>query len=301
MHKHNHKESNIKIVILLNVTFTIIELIGGLWTNSLAILSDALHDFGDSLALITSWLGERFSQKPADKKKTYGYKRYSLFSALFAATVLVTGSLFILGETLPRLNNPEHVDSTGMMGLAVLGIFFNGLAFFRLKKGQSLNEKVLSWHLMEDVLGWVVILIGSIIIYFWDNHYIDPIMTIGFTLFILWGVVKNIREAFNILLQGVPASIDIDELKKDICTIKGVEDIHDIHIWSLEGETHLMTAHIVIDAFDNIETKKIRSNIDQALTKFKIRHSTIEFELQSHCSTNHVCNLESTDQDDLCN
>lgn len=288
---HNHRESNIKTVIFLNVAFTIIEVIGGLYTNSLAILSDALHDFGDSLALITAWLGERLSQKPADQRKTYGYKRYSLLSAIFSATVLVTGSLFILSKTIPRIINPVHVDSLGMMGLAILGVLFNGLAFFRLKKGQSLNEKVLSWHLLEDVLGWVAIFIGSIIIQFWDNHYIDPIMTIGFTAFILWGVFKNLREAFNIILQGVPSVVDIESLKIGLLSIAGVDGVHDLHVWSLDGEINLLTAHVVIEKYEEPIINTTRKQIEKVIQKHKIQHSTIEFENKSYCSNNHDCTI----------
>ncbi len=241
------REKRVGFAAFLNIAFTVLEIVGGLWTNSLAILSDALHDFGDSVALIASWLFEREAKRSPDTSRTFGYQRLSLFSALFSASILVAGSLVIILQAIPRLMNPELVNATGMVGIAVIGITFNGLGFFLLKKGESLNEKVLSWHLLEDVLGWVGILVGGVIIYIWKFYLLDPILTIGLTAFILYNVTKNLKEAVNILLQGVPKHINLEAVKKDVTAIKGVLDIHDIHIWSLEGETDILTAHIVLD------------------------------------------------------
>lgn len=286
MHSHNqnNREKNIKTAVFLNVAFTIIEIVGGLWTNSLAILSDALHDFGDSIALITSLFAEKKAKKRADTKRTYGYQRFSLFSSLFAAIVLVSGSLFILAKAIPRLINPEHTNAQGMIGLAVVGIVVNGLGMWRLKRGQSQNEKVLSWHLLEDVLGWSVILIGAIIILFWDNHIIDPIMTIGFTIFVLWGVTRNLKGTFNIFLQGVPEHIDIEKLKQSLKEIKGVIDVHDIHVWSLEGETDIFTGHIVVNDDGLQNPNNIKKKIKQILARHHIEHSTVELESKEFCS-----------------
>jgi cobalt-zinc-cadmium efflux system protein len=149
------REERVRFAAFLNVAFTVVELVGGFWTNSLAILSDALHDFGDSIALLVSWLFERGARKAPDKSLTFGYQRLSLFSAFFSASILIGGSIIIIFQAIPRLFNPETVNAFGMVGIAVIGILFNSAGFFLLKKGESLNEKVLSWHLLEDVLGWV--------------------------------------------------------------------------------------------------------------------------------------------------
>lgn len=282
-HNH-HREKNIKIAVFLNVSFTIIEIIGGLWTNSLAILSDALHDLGDSIVLISSWILERKAAAPADKKRTFGYGRLSLVSALLSAIVLVGGSLFIFSQTIPRLINPEHVYAPGMIGLAIVGLIFNGIGFFRLKKGSSMNEKVLSWHLLDDVLGWSVILIGATIIQFWDNHIIDPLMTIGFIAFTLWGVGKNIKETFNIFLQGVPSHIDSEGIKRDVLSVVGVTGVHDIHVWSLEGETDIFTGHIVVSDEFLLRPDEMRNRVKKILTNHHIEHSTIELESKHACS-----------------
>ena len=283
------REKRVRFAAFLNVAFTIIELVGGLWTNSLAILSDALHDFGDSIALLVSWLFERGAKRSPDKSRTFGYKRLSLFSALFSASILIIGSIVIIFQAIPRLFNPETVNATGMVGIAVIGIIFNGAGFFLLKKGESLNEKVLSWHLLEDVLGWAGILVGGVIIYFWKFYLLDPIMTIGLTAFIIYNVTKSLKEAINILLQGVPKHINLEAVKHDIKAIKGVMGIHDIHIWSLEGETDVFTAHVILD--DETLTKrpeKIKQTIKETLTKHHIEHSTIEIESKYHCTGN-IC------------
>ena len=268
----------------LNVTFAIVEVVGGFWTNSLAIFSDALHDFGDSIALIVSWLFERGARKSPDTRYTFGYQRLSLFSALFAASILIGGSIVIIIQAIPRFLNPEMVNAFGMVGFAVVGIIFNGVGFFLLKRGESINEKVLSWHLLEDVLGWVGVFIGGIIIYFWKFYLIDPIITVALTAFILYNVIKNLREAIRILLEGVPKHINLEVVKQNIQAVKGVLGIHDIHIWSLEGETDVFTAHVVLDDKTLKEqAEQTRQTIKETLLKHHIEHSTIELESQYRC------------------
>jgi cobalt-zinc-cadmium efflux system protein len=279
-----NREKNIRVAVLLNVSFTIIELIGGLLTNSVAILADALHDFGDSVALITAWVLERKAKKPADGKRTFGYARLSLLSAIISALVLVGGSLFILSQAISRLFSPEHASATGMIGLAVLGLALNSIGFLRLKRGSSANEKVLSWHLLDDVLGWGVILIGALIMRFWDTHYIDPIMTIGFVSFTLWGVTKNLRETFNIFLEGVPAHVDLQAIKHDVLALPGVTGFHDIHIWSLEGDTDILTGHVVISEERLRDSDTTRREIKALLAERHIEHSTLELESPGACS-----------------
>ena len=279
------REERVQFAAFLNFGFTIIELVGGFWTNSLAILSDALHDFGDSIALLVSWLFERGAKKSPDARYTFGYQRLSLFSALFAASILIAGSIVIILQAIPRYLNPEPVNAFGMVGIAVIGIAFNGAGFFLVKKGESLNEKVLSWHLLEDVLGWVGILIGGLIIYFWKFYLVDPIMTVGLTVFILYNIAKNLREAINILLQGVPKHINLEAVKQDIKAIKGVLGIHDIHIWSLEGETDVFTAHVVLDDETlKKQPEQTKQTIKETLKNHHIEHSTIELESQYQCA-----------------
>ena len=195
----------------------------------------------------------------------------------------------IIFEAIPRFFSPESVNAFGMVGIAVVGIAFNGAGFFLLKRGESLNEKVLSWHLLEDVLGWIGILVGGLIIYFWKFYLIDPIITVALTVFILYNVAKNMKEAISILLQGVPKHINLEEVKQDINAVDGVLDMHDIHIWSLEGETDVLSAHVVVD--DKTLEKRPQQTkqiIKDTLIKHHIEHSTIELEGQGQC-TGLVC------------
>ena len=278
------REKRVRLAALLNLAFTIVEIVGGFWTNSLAILSDALHDFGDSVALLASWLFERGARKLPDTNRTFGYQRLSLFSAIFSVSILIGGSIVIIFQAIPRLLNPELVNASGMVGIAFLGILFNGLGFFQLKKGESINEKVLSWHLLEDVIGWAGILVGGVIIYFWNIYILDPILTIGLTVFILYGVTKSLREALNILLQGVPRHINLEEVTADITSLEGVIGLHDLHIWSLEGETDILTAHVVLEERLLKNPNETQKTIKEILRKHHIEHSTVEIESEYFCS-----------------
>lgn len=281
---HNEREQNIFVAAALNTGFAILELIGGILTNSLAILSDALHDFGDSVALIISWTAERKASQPPDEKRTFGYNRLSLFSALFVAVILGAGSVIILVNAVPRLFAPEHVNASGMMVLAGIGILFNGIGYFRVRGGRSMNELVISWHLLEDVLGWVVILVGGVTIQFWDVHLVDPIITIAFTLYILWGVGSNLQETLNIFLQGVPEDVNLGAIESSLESVEGVQRVHDMHVWSLDGEKNILTAHAVLDDESITNPDESRERIKNVIKEHKINHSTIELESEAYCS-----------------
>lgn len=193
-HSHTNSTSNIKSAFFLNLFFTIIEIIGGFLTNSIAILADAIHDFGDSLSLGLSWGLDKYSQKKRTPRFSYGYKRFSLLAALINSIVLIIGSIFILSRVIPRLIAPEPSNATGMILLAILGIIINGIAVLRLKRGSSLNEKVVSWHLFEDVLGWIAVLIVGTINIFVSIPILDPLLAIIFTLLILYNILKNLKQ-----------------------------------------------------------------------------------------------------------
>lgn len=277
---------NIKIAVILNVGFTAFEIVGSILTNSLALLSDALHDAGDSVALTSSLILEKKAKKGPDKIRTFGYGRLSMFSAIICAIFLIAGSVFILSQAIPRILNPEHVDGFGMMWIAIIGIAVNLVAFLKVRSGQSVNENIISWHMLEDVLGWVAILFGSVLIQFWDNHQIDTILTIGITSFIMFGVFKNLRKSVNIFLQGVPDHIDMRKVKHVILSIKGVKKLHDVHVWSIDGENDVFTGHVVIEKNSLKYTDSLKKEIKQNLEKCHIEHSTIEIESEDHCSGN---------------
>ena len=216
-------------------------------TNSVAILSDALHDLGDTLSLALAWYFQKISRKGRDSIFSYGYKRFSLLGAIINSIILLVGSIFILIEAIPRLVHPEPSDVKGMIILAVLGVLFNGAAILRLRKGSSLNEKVVRLHLMEDVLGWVAVLIGAVIMYFFHLPVIDPILSLLISAYILFNVVKNLKQTFQIILQGIPVNADINAIKSYLSGLPQIDDYHDFHIWSMDGEYNILTVHLVLN------------------------------------------------------
>ena len=279
---HHHETGNIKVAFFLNLAFTIIEIIGGFWTNSMAILSDALHDLGDSLSLGVSWYLQNYSKKGPDYKFSFGYSRFSLLGALINSIVLLGGSVLILSRAIPRIFNPEPVNAKGMIAFAVLGIFINGAAVLRLRKGKSLNEKVVTWHLLEDVLGWVVVLIGSIILNFKDLTIIDPLLSMGITIYILYNVVKNLKKVMNVFLQGVPEDISIEEIEKLVEEKTEALSVHHTHIWTIEGERNMLSTHVKIpDSYNSQDIINLKKNIRKLLTEKNIEHVTVEIEFES--------------------
>lgn len=283
-HGHHHGTGNLRVAFFLNLIFTIIEFIGGIYTNSLAIMSDALHDLGDSLSLGLSWYFQKLSNKGATKNYSYGYRRFSLLGAIINSIVLVVGSIFIIKEAIPRLLNPEQADAKGMMWLAILGILVNGAAVLKLKQGTSINERVVSLHLLEDVLGWVAVLIASIVMQFWDIPILDPILSLLIAVFILFNVFKNIKETMRIILQGTPKDISLDSIRNKLKMLPEIYEIHDCHVWSLDGEYNLCSVHIslkenLLTLTDAISVKKkVRKLLYE---EFGLEHITLELEPSS--------------------
>ena len=290
-HSHTHSKDqtgNIRVAFFLNLGFTLFEIVGGFYTNSLAILSDAVHDLGDSLSLGMAWYLEKHSHKESDERYSYGYRRFSLLAALVNTIVLVVGSLFVLSEAIPRLLNPEHSNAEGMALLAIVGIAVNGAAVLRVRHGQSLNAQVIAWHLLEDVLGWVAVLIVSIALIFTDIHILDPILSILISLYVLYNVVRNLRKTLALFLQAVPDSIALPEVEHALASIDGVHSVHHTHIWSLDGEHHVLTTHLVVDAEAGKETlMRIKRDANLLTVGMGLEHATIELEFESEdCSMN---------------
>lgn len=285
---HHHGTGNLKVAFFLNLSFTIIEIIGGLLTNSVAILSDALHDLGDSLSLGLSWYFQKLSGKGRDDVFSYGYGRFSLLGAIINSVVLLTGSCVIVFESIPRLFSPEQPDAKGMIYLAVLGVIINGAAVLRLKKGSSINEEVISLHLLEDVLGWLAVLIGALVMNFYDLPIIDPIMSLMIAAFILYNVFKNIKKSFRIILQGTPKGVNINQLTAAIKQNPAIRDLHDCHLWTMDGEYYIFSAHLVVNEGSSLnDLAIIKEEVRSLLRSSGIEHATIEFEAE-----NEACELE---------
>jgi cobalt-zinc-cadmium efflux system protein len=284
---HHHAAGNIAVAFFLNLGFAIIELIGGFLTNSVAILSDALHDFGDCLSLGTAWYFERKSKQQRSGSFTYGYQRFSLVGALVNAIVLLIGSVFIIRESIERIFQPQQAEAKGMIALAVLGIGVNLVAMIRLRRGSGINERMVSLHFLEDVLGWVAVLIGAIVMLFVDVPVLDPILSLLIACFVLFNVYRNIRPALAIILQGAPTNIAEEDIRELLMQEPEIAGIHDYHIWTLDGTHHVLTMHVVVkDNVDLKEAEVIKERIKASLKQLDVSHATIEIEFDpQHCNT----------------
>jgi len=283
MHTHagSEHESSKRIgwAFVLNLSFTVIEFIGGLLTNSTAIMADAVHDLGDSISIGLAWVLNKLGAKEADETYTYGYQRFTLLGALINGLVLLVGSIWIISVAIPKLQNPEMPVVEGMLGLAIFGVLVNGFAAFKLSQGKSLNEKVLNWHLLEDVLGWIAVLILSIVLMFFEAPILDPILSLVFTLFILVNVAKNLLLTIKLFLQATPDEKVLSEIRNRLTTFNLVESVHHLHYWSLDGEHHVLTGHLVLNESVTISAiQDLRTDIEEALKPYSFKHTTFEFE-----------------------
>ena len=267
--------TKILVAFILNISFSIFELIGGLFTNSISIISDAIHDFGDALSIGTSLVLEKISKRKPDSVYTYGYARYSILGALITTIVLTLGSIFVIVNGVDRMFHPETINYDGMIIFAIFGVIINFAAAYFTRDGDSMNQKAVNLHMLEDVLGWVVVLIGSILMKFTDISMIDSIMSIAIAIFILINAFKNLKEILDLFLEKIPKNISIDELKKHIMEIKGVEDVHHIHVWSMDGINNYSTMHIVTKSKN---TKEIKNKVKEEMKEHNISHTTIEIE-----------------------
>lgn len=294
-HHHSHHDhsdvKNIKAAFFLNLAFTILEIVGGIFTNSIAILSDAVHDLGDSLSLGLSWYFQKKAKQKRDDSYSYGYKRFSLLGAIINSIVLVVGSVIILFAAIPRIFNPQITNVEGMLLLAIVGVLVNGAAVLKLRKGHSLNEKVVSLHLLEDVLGWVAILVGSVVMYFFEVPVLDPIMSIAIACFVLYNVYKNLSQSLHIILQGIPEEVSLNEITDMLQQFEIIESVHDLHVWTVDGSYNVLTVHVVVANKMSMEKlAELKDEIRNILCNIGIEHVTIEFEMANeHCSFEKCC------------
>lgn len=268
-------DRNILIAFILNLAFSILELLGGLFTNSVAILSDSVHDLGDALSVGLSYILERKSKKGTDKSHSYGYLRYSVLGSVITTSILVISSVLVIVGAIHRIIQPEPVDYSGMIVLAIVGVVLNSIAAFVTHDKGSLNQKAINLHMLEDVLGWIVVLIGAIIMNFTNISIIDPIMSIGVALFILYNALKNLRSVLDIFLEKTPDGIDLSEIKHELLKIKGVSGVHHIHVRSIDGYNNYATLHVVVSKYSH----DLKEEIKHELEHLGIGHSTVELEL----------------------
>jgi cobalt-zinc-cadmium efflux system protein len=286
MHDHHHHhhpagpQDRIAMAFFLNLGFSVIEFIGGLLTNSTAIMADAVHDLGDALSIGLAWMASKLSDKPANQHFTYGFKRLSLLSAVLNAIVLIGGTLWVLSEAIPRLWAPEMPHAAGMFALSLLGIGVNGYAAWKLHGGKTQNEKILNWHLLEDMFGWVAVLIVSLVMMVVEWPILDPILAIGFSLFILVNVLRHTYTSLGLFLQRTPDPELLEEIRHTLLGIDAVTGAHHLHLWSLDGEKHVLTVHLVSQQpLSARQYQQLKNEVSEKLSVFELAHTTIEIEL----------------------
>ena len=281
-------EKNIFIAFVLNLAFSIFEFIGGIFTGSVAIISDAIHDIGDATSIGAAFFLEKKSKKQPDEKYTYGYARYSVIGSVLTTLILLFGSAMVIYNAVLRIINPSEINYNGMIIFAIVGVCVNFGAAILTRDGDSLNQKAVNLHMLEDVLGWVIVLIGAIAMRFTDLYIIDPLMSIGVGIFILINALKNLKDVLNLFLEKTPHGINIGEITEHICEVEGVLGVHHIHVWSMDGHNNYATMHVVVNGDAHIIKDKIRDE----LREHGIGHVTLELEAEDeHCHEEH-CHVD---------
>ena len=285
-------ERNILVAFILNLAFAIFEFFGGIFTGSVAIVSDAVHDIGDAASIGVSFFLEKKSKRKPDEKYTYGYSRYSIIGGFMTSLILILGSIFVVYNAVSRIFHPVEINYDGMIIFAIVGVLVNFTAALFTRSGDSLNQKAVNLHMLEDVLGWLVVLVGAIVMRFTDFSILDSLMSVAVALFIAVNAVKNLRETFAIFLDKTPRGVDISGLKNHLCEIKGVRGVHHFHIWSLDGERNCATLHVVVDG----DASEIKRAVRQELEEHGVAHATIEIELAGEKCENESCPLAVSTQ-----
>lgn len=281
-------EKNILIAFILNLAFSVFEFFGGIFTGSVAILSDAIHDIGDAASIGISYFLEKKSKKQPDEIYTYGYLRHSVIGSVITTLILLFGSVAVVYNAVGRLITPQPIHYDGMILFAVVGVCVNFCAAFFTREGDSLNQKAVNLHMLEDVLGWAVVLVGAIIMRFTDILWLDPVMSIGVAVFIFVNAIGNLKEAIDLFLEKAPHNIAVEEIKAHIQETEGVLDVHHIHIWSMDGHNHYATMHIVARG----DHHAIKEAVREELREHGIGHVTLELEEENeHCHEMH-CHVD---------
>lgn len=267
-------ERNIRIAFVLNLAFAAFELFGGFFTGSAAILSDAVHDLGDAAGIGVSCYLEGKSKRRPEAEFTYGYARYSVLGGLITTLLLLLGSFAALLHAVYRILHPMEIHYDGMILFAVVGVLVNFCAAYVTHGGHSINQRAVNLHMLEDVLGWLVVLVGALVMKFTNFAIIDPILSIGVALFVCSHALKHLKEILDIFLEKAPEGMDPCSLRKQLLDVQGVQDVHHLHVWSLDGSIHCATMHIVCDGDGSACKKAVRSK----LAEYGIHHAALELE-----------------------
>ena len=285
-------DKKIFVAFILNLFFSAVEFIGGTLTGSVAITSDAIHDFGDAASIGVSYILERISKRKPDDTYTYGYTRYSLLGGVITTVILLVGSLVVIASSVKRIITPVAINYDGVILLAIFGTIINFLAAYFTHGGHSLNQRAVNLHMLEDVLGWVVVLIGALVMKFTDFVLIDPILSIAVAVFIFLSAVKNFKTVVDIFLEKIPKDISVGGIREHISKIPGVTDVHHIHIRTIDGYTNSATMHVVTDG----DFATVKSAVKEELREHGIAHATVEMETPDEKCADLVCKPEHREE-----
>jgi len=284
-HNHNHaegtSEKNLFITMALNFFITIAEAIGGFISGSLSLISDAMHNFSDGIAIIITYIALRLSKRPKTVKYTFGLKRAEILAAIINASTLIIISFFLIKEAIDRFSHPAQITGSLMLVVASLGLLANVIGTLLLKKGSvnNINIRAAYFHLLSDAVSSVAVIIGAACIIFFNISWIDPVLTIIISLYILKGAYEIVKESVEVIMMSSPSEIDLDELKQIVEDIPGVENLHHVHIWKLnDNDTHF-EGHVEVDDITVCRTMEIQRLIESRLhEKYEINHTTLQFE-----------------------
>ena len=281
-HGHNHGTSSIlRWSLAATTAFVLVEIVAGVKAHSLALLSDAGHNFTDALALGLAWIGFHLQSRPANEIKTYGYHRASVLAAFVNALTLVALSLWILYESVMRLRNPEPVQELIMIAVAALGLAVNGgiMLALRAASRNDINIRSAFVHMLGDALGSIAIIAGALVIRYTGWVRVDPLLSMAIALLIVWTAWDIIRESLNILLEGLPRGIQLADVTAAMSCVEGVLGVHDLHIWSLGSQTHALSCHVRIEDVPPSASDAILQRLNALLeARFGISHTTVQFE-----------------------
>jgi len=284
MHTHHHHGATgkrLQLSLLATVAFVVVEIVSGLKAHSLALLSDAGHNFTDALALLLAWFAFYIESRPASATKTYGYQRAGVLAAFVNALTLVVLSGFIFYESYQRFLTPEPVAEYIMLGVATAGLVVNVGIMLALHAASrhDLNIRSAFVHMLGDALGSVGIIIGALFIHWTRYYWIDPLLSVVIGVLILWTAWGIIKESLNILLEGLPRGIQLDAVVAEVRRLPGVIDVHDVHIWSLASHTHALSCHVLIEDVPLSASESILRSVNDLLgRRFDITHTTVQFE-----------------------
>lgn len=285
-HAHGANKKALTISLILIASFMIVEIIGGVLTNSLALLSDAGHMLSDAISLAVALAAFKMGEKAADSARTFGYRRFEILAAVFNGVTLIVITVFIVVEAAGRFVNPPEVATTGMLIIAALGLIINIIVAKILMSGDThdnLNMKGALLHVFGDLLGSVAAIVAALSIMFFGWGFMDPLASVIVAILIAVSAFRILRQSLNVLMEGVPENIDVDTVINTINNIEGVEDAHHLHVWSISSGMNAMSIHVVVNGTLNVhETQKIIHRIDEKMKHENIEHVTVQVECKHH-------------------